>query len=177
MVLYVQLPPEKASLFGMLHCALNTTAENLDLITRLGLAKDRRMCKIWEICHLLKISDVRIYDCTIDILDISCLSKIKSPAEETDSYLRILFTRMLYVVQQYLDHPNKNTVTLPSKLPYGISVRLMRPHFTICTKTRPRQSKGGLWFPTQHIHISIHRVNHNQFYCRCLYSTLACACS
>lgn len=104
------------SLFGMLHCALNTTAENLDLITRLGLAKDRRTCKIWGDFHLLKFSDVRIYDCSIDILDIPCLSRFESPAEETDSYLRSLFTRMLYVAQQYLDHPDKNTVTLPSKL-------------------------------------------------------------
>ena len=84
----MQLPPEKASLFGMLHCALNTTAENLDLITRLGLQDLGRFPS-------LKFSDVRIYDCSTDILDIPCLSKIESPAEETDAYLRSLFTRTL----------------------------------------------------------------------------------
>ena len=33
----------------MLHCALNTTADYVHLSTRLGLAKDRRMCKIGKI--------------------------------------------------------------------------------------------------------------------------------
>ena len=113
-----------------------------------------------KVVSSLKFSDKKVMTVRLMYLIFPRLSKIKRPAGDTDSYLKNLFTRLLY-----------NTVwTIPRKQDYGIS---LRSQIGISLFVR-KQPKGG---PTQHIHISIHRVNHNQFYRRCLYTTLACACS
>ena len=99
MVLYMQLPLEGQPFrkFGMLHCVLNTTAKNLDLITRLGLAKDRRTrCARFP---SLKFPDVRTYDSSFETLYIPLSIKIQSPAKETDSYLTSVFTCIIITVK------------------------------------------------------------------------------